>query len=175
MFSREWFRKFEEILHAAKTGPMWLQHERVAEKVAENLHKLDGNDYRLDAYSIMPNHVHTILQPLLTEADLRESINDDGHPIFVSELPGLARIMQSLKGRSARECNEVLGRRGQFWEHESFDHAIRRGNSLRTLLYVLNNPVKAGLVNHWTDWRWTYCRKELCDAFQLELMRRTTN
>jgi len=25
MFSREWFRKFEEILHAAKTGPMWLQ------------------------------------------------------------------------------------------------------------------------------------------------------
>ncbi len=25
------------------------------------------------------------------------------------------------------------------------------------------NPVKAGLVKHWRDWRWNYCRKELSD------------
>ena len=29
--------------------------------------------------------------------------------------------------------------------------------------YVLNNPVKAGLVKHWRDWRWNYCRSELAE------------
>ncbi len=27
----------------------------------------------------------------------------------------------------------------------------------------LNNPVKAGLVKNWREWRWNYCRKELED------------
>lgn len=28
----------------------------------------------------------------------------------------------------------------------------------RIMTYVLNNPVKAGLVRDWQDWRWSYCR-----------------
>jgi hypothetical protein len=47
--------------------------------------------------------------------------------------------MQLLKGRSARESNLVLSRTGQFWEHGSFDHVIRKGNFDKTVLYVLNN------------------------------------
>ena len=167
-FSREWFLKFEEILDAARTGPMWLQNENVAQKVIENLQRLDGKMLRLDAYCIMSNHVHTIFRPFLTDADLRPSVDDLGHSIFVSELPGLAKIMQSLKGRSAKECNDILQRRGQFWEHESFDHVIRRGKFEKAVLYVLNNPVKAGLVSDWKEWRWSYCRKELCTAFRLQ-------
>ena len=76
-------------------------------------------------------------------------------------------IMHSLKGSSARECNLVLSRVGQFWEHESFDHVVREGNFYRTIRYVLNNPVKAGLVNHWQEWRWNYCRSELIDNFDV--------
>jgi hypothetical protein len=55
-FRREWFLKFEEILHKAKTGPLWMQNTRVAETVAENLHRLDRDAYRLDAFSVMSNH-----------------------------------------------------------------------------------------------------------------------
>lgn len=109
----------------------------------------------------MSNHVHTIFQPFLSNEDLREIRDESGRPVFESDIPGLARIMQLLKGRSAKECNEILNRRGQFWEHESFDHVIRPGKFDKTLLYVLNNPVKAGLVDDWCKWRWTYCRKEL--------------
>ncbi|HUE83304.1 MAG TPA: hypothetical protein VMM84_14415 [Pyrinomonadaceae bacterium] len=162
-FSGEWFLKFEEILHKARTGPLWISNDGVAERIAENLHRLDGEALRLDAYSLMSNHVHTVFQPLLSETDLIECVDAFGHPMFKSDLPALARIMQSIKGRSARECNQVLGRTGQFWEHESFDHVIRAGKFNKTLLYVLNNPVKAGMVDEWAKWRWNYCREGLLE------------
>ena len=113
----------------------------------------------------MSNHVHAVFKPFLSETNLKENKDQDGHPVFISAFPSLARIMQSLKGRSARECNLVLSRTGRFWEHESFDHVIRRGKFDKTVGYVLNNPVKAGLAKHWRDWRWNYCREELRDRF----------
>jgi len=162
-FHREWFVKFEDTLHKAETGPMWMKDEQVAAKVVENLHKLDGDAYRLDAYCVMSNHVHTVFTPSLTETELQESSDESGHLTFLSEHPGLSRIMHSLKGRAARECNLVLSRAGQFWEHESFDHVVRPGKLMATIRYVLNNPVKAGLVKDWCEWRWSYCRIELLD------------
>ena len=162
-FHREWFIKFEDILHKAESGPMWMKDEPVAAKVAENLQRLDGDAYRLEAYCIMSNHVHPVFTPFVSEAELQETFDEKGHSAFVSEHPGLSRIMHSLKGRSARECNLVLSRTGQFWEHESFDHVVRPGKLITTIRYVLNNPVKAGLVKDWREWRWSYCRSKLLE------------
>ncbi len=162
-FKRDWFVRFEEIMHRADNGPMWMKDERVAEAVAVRLQELNGDAYRLDAYCVMSNHVHTVFKPLLSEGELRESFDEDGRPIFTSEHPSLSRIMQLLKGGSARECNRILARTGQFWEHESFDHVVREGRFYQTIKYVLNNPVKAGLVKEWPEWPWSYCRTELSD------------
>jgi hypothetical protein len=52
-FDREWLIKFETILHQAMAGPMWMKDERVADAVARNLRRLDGEAYRLDAYSVI--------------------------------------------------------------------------------------------------------------------------
>ena len=164
-FEREWTIKFEAILHKAKSGPMWMKDERVADAVAESLHRLDGDAYTLDCFSIMSNHVHVVFRPLLSAAELHQELPEDGHPVFVSEHPSLSRIMHSLKGRSARECNLILSRRGEFWEHESFDHVIREGKFSKTIKYVLNNPVKAGLVRNWREWQWNYCRRDIADKF----------
>ena len=163
--NREWFLKSEEILHRAKNGPTWMRDERVADKVAENLHRLDGEAYRLDAFSVMSNHVHTVFKPLLSGPSLQEIWDEDQGLVFTSDYPGLAKIMHSLKGRSARECNLILARTGPFWEHESFDHVVRSGKHNKTIRYVLNNPVKVGLVPDWQEWRWNYCRKELVERF----------
>jgi REP element-mobilizing transposase RayT len=143
-----------------------MQDERVADKVAENLHRLDGEAYRLDAFSVMSNHVHTVFKPF-SETNLREPFDDDQLLVLIDDHPALAKIMHSLKGRSARECNLLLERTGPFWEHESFDHVIRSGKFDKTIRYVLNNPVKVGLVRNWEDWRWNYCRKELVDRFKV--------
>jgi putative transposase len=157
-FHRNWFVKFEDILHKAETGPTWLKDERVAEVVAEALHYRDSKVYRLDAYCIMWNHVHTVFSPFLAEKDLREVLSPAGL-IFMSKNPPLNAIMKSLKGYSAWEANRVLGRKGTFWEQESYDHVVRDDEELdRVVKYVLNNPVKAGLVKDWPQWRWSYRR-----------------
>ena len=145
-----------------------MQDDSVAKLVGETLHTMDRSAYRLDSYSIMSNHVHTIFCPFVSEENIQEIKDEEGHPLFVSQYPSLSQIMHSTKGRSARECNRLLNRSGEFWEHESFDHVIRPGKFEKTLRYVLNNPVKAGLVEHWWQWPWNYCRKELLDTPGLE-------
>jgi REP element-mobilizing transposase RayT len=141
--SRRHFAVLESWLDKPATGPTWLGESRVAELIAEALHHRDGKKYRLDAYSIMPNHVHAVFAPL-TQGDLPES---------------LSSIMHSLKRNTARRANLVLERSGAFWEHENFDHYIRdRAEWKRVVKYVLENPVKAGLVKNWKEWPWNYFR-----------------
>jgi putative transposase len=73
--------------------------------------------------------------------------------------------MQSLKGYTARKCNQALGREGAFWQHESFDRVIRDQEEFaRTVNYVLNNPVNARMVTCWRDWRWSYCAPLFVEA-----------
>ncbi len=70
--------------------------------------------------------------------------------------------MHGLKGGTAHEANRLVGRSGAFWEHESYDHYVRDEEELeRIILYVLGNPVKAGLVADWRAWPWSYCRLPL--------------
>ncbi len=65
--------------------------------------------------------------------------------------------MQSFKGYTAHKANRLLCRKEAFWQHESYDHWVRDENELaRIVKYIINNPVKAGLVEHWEDWPWTY-------------------
>ena len=170
---RRWFKKFEDLLDGAATGPLWLKEERIADIVDEAIHYRDDKVYRLDAFCVMPNHVHTVFAPFLTEALARELAEKaikrkrDAQNKFLpadaddDEIKvALASIMQSLKGWTARQCNLALGRRGQFWQHESFDHVIRTQTEWdRVVNYVVNNPVKAGLVKDWQDWKWNYRRQ----------------
>ena len=92
----------------------------------------------------MPNHVHMIIAPLAAE-------NGENH--------SMALILQRIKGSSARQANLILSRSGAFWQHESYDHVVRSEDELgRVLQYIVDNPLKAGLVQHAADWPWTYVR-----------------
>jgi hypothetical protein len=69
-------------------------------------------------------------------------------------------ILHSLKRHTAREANRLLNRTGSFWEHESYDHYVRdRAEWERIVNYVINNPVKAGLVADWSKWPYSYHRE----------------
>jgi REP-associated tyrosine transposase len=157
-FHRAWFVKFEDILDKAQDGPTWLRDERVAKLVADSLECRDGNVYRLHVYCIMPNHVHVVFAPSLNEESLREKSTVRGLR-YESKDPPLDVIMHSLKSYTANEANKLCARSGQFWEVESYDHVIRSEAEYRRIRsYVLNNPVKAGLVKTWRDWRWSWIR-----------------
>jgi putative transposase len=168
-FQRRWFKKFEDLLDGATSGPLWLREEGVATLVDEALRQRDGKVYRLDAFCVMPNHVHAVFAPMLTEKMARELAEQaiqrkrrrqqEAKRKSEKAQFALASIMQSLKGWTARVCNLALDRDGQFWQHESFDHVIRdQSEWRRTVQYVVNNPVKAGFVDNGRDWKWSYCR-----------------
>lgn len=157
-FHQRWFKRFEDVLHKAETGPTWLKDERIAAVVADALHWRDDRVYRLDSYCIMSNHVHIVFAPYLSEASLRVKQTEDGG-VYESEEPPLDVIMHSLKSWTANQANALLGRSGQFWEHESYDHAVRDDEEFNRIVnYVLRNPVKAGLVQDWRGWRWNWRR-----------------
>jgi putative transposase len=146
---RRLFGKWDTALDMAQSGPFWLRDSRIADLVAESLHHRDGRVYDLVAYCILPNHVHMVYTPLPKE---------DG------TYHAMSAIMHSLKLYTARESNLLLGREGQFWQHENYDHFVRDEAELRRIIrYVLNNPVKAGLVECWEDWKWSYCKYPLQD------------
>lgn len=159
---RQWFQKFEKTLDNAQNGPLWLKDERIAKEVAESLHYRDGTVYRLDAYCIMANHVHIVFAPLPIESSETNTANSQDNTAQTNSLcyNTLSSIMQSLKGYIARKANRLLERSGAFWHHESYDRAIRNTSEWqRIITYVLNNPVKAGLVDAWEKWRWSYYRQ----------------
>lgn len=145
------FGKYEAFLDGDSTGPHWLMEEATAEIVKEAMHYRDGREYDLLTYCIMPNHVHmvfTVGRPVWSSyVGRRESST------YVSD------VLENLKWYTALRCNEALGRRGEFWQHESYDHVVRDSEELeRIIWYVLNNPVKAGLVKSWEEWGWSYCK-----------------
>ncbi len=147
---RRLFGKWDNALDTAKSGPFWLGQAKIAQIMVAELHRQDNQTYTLDAFCVMPNHVHVVLTPLRTNSD--EVKQEETYY-------SLSTIMQALKGRVALQANRQLGRRGKFWQHESYDHVVRDEDEWRRIVeYVLHNPVKAGLVQHWEEWPWSYCR-----------------
>ncbi len=131
------FSRYDKILDKNKKITI-LNNYKIAQIISKILHKYDGKDYNLIAYSIMPNHVHLV-------------ISTDG------KSKSLDKIMHKIKRISAFQINKVLKRRGKFWQSESYDHIVRNMDELIQIIgYVLNNPVKAGLVKKWEDWKFNY-------------------
>lgn len=144
---RRAFGRWDASLDAAEHGPRWLQDPAVAQLVADSLHYRNGKVYDLDTFCLMPNHAHVAFTPLLREE---------------GKYHALSAIMHSLKRHTAREANRILGREGAFWQHESYDHVVRDAEEHeRIVKYILNNPVKAGLVPRWQEWPWSYTKHAL--------------
>ena len=94
---------------------------------------------------------------------------DLGHYQLGPLLPLISpsKLLQSLKGFTARESNKLLGRTGeQFWRRESFDHWVRNEDEWnRIARYIEKNPVKAGLVARIEDYPWSSAHERWRDRF----------
>ncbi|MBK9326291.1 MAG: transposase [Hydrogenophilales bacterium] len=85
------------------------------------------------AWVVMPDHLHGL--------------------VSLGETADLSNAMNTLKGRSARAINRLLGRVGAFWQEGFHDHALRREEDrLHIARYIVANPLHAGLVEHVGDY-----------------------
>ena len=104
--------------------------------------KADGVMLDLHVVVVMPDHVHMIFTAL----------RDVDTAAFA-----LPEIMKRIKGVSAHAINKELGRSGQVWQEESFDHVLRSNESLAEKVeYVCQNPVRVGLVRVPEEYPWLW-------------------
>ncbi len=130
-------RKLEAWLDRGM-GECWLRQSRVATLVETVLRQFDGTHYRLQAWVLMANHVHLVVDVLDTP---------------------LSQLLKRWKGRTAREANLVLARRGAFWQEDYFDTKIRDAAHLaQAIRYVEQNPTKAKLLHDPREWPWSSAR-----------------
>ncbi len=122
-----------ESLFDAGYGECWLQQPAVADIVEDALLHNDGKNYRLLAWSVMPNHVHVLIE------------TSEGYP--------LSKVVQGWKSFTARLINRHLGRTGTVWMRDYYDRYIRDDHHLAAVIaYIHANPVKAGLVASEQEW-----------------------
>lgn len=152
LHEKKYFGRFDAWLdRCMEESSRWLTQESIARHVMAEIHRLDGEQYQVIAYCIMPNHVHLLIniQGYAKDPHITPRTGIGSYP--------LTRNIRLLKGRTARSCNQILGRTGSFWHHESYDHVVRdEQECVRIIRYILDNPVKAGLVTDWRQWPYTY-------------------
>lgn len=157
-YQYKYFAKYEHYLNKAKYGPQWLKDEKVCELVFQAIKFYDTKKYNIVAFTLMPNHVHLIIQPIVPN---KSDVEMNKTPMDNASRYILTKCLQDLKRYTAVKSNEILGRSGAFWHHESYDHVVRDKKELRRIVkYILNNPVKAGLVDSWEEWKWSYYNPE---------------
>ncbi len=61
----DYFEKFEKELHGSTKTPCWLAENNIASIIYKSLHFGDTKKYNLYCFTIMPNHIHVILQPIV--------------------------------------------------------------------------------------------------------------
>ncbi|HEY4757200.1 MAG TPA: carbamoyl-phosphate synthase large subunit, partial [Chthoniobacterales bacterium] len=128
--SREYVRRFEEEREHwldQGHGSCLMRDTKAAQITADALRHFDGERYVLDAFVVMPNHVHAVVKPL----------------------PGytISAILHSWKSFSANAVNRELRRDGSLWMTETFDTIVRDATHLNACReYITANPLEAGLA-----------------------------
>ena len=107
-------------------------------KVAKKL------EWRVIAYCLMTNHVHLLIEV----------------PAFT-----IAKGMQILNGEYAQYINRRHGYVGHLWQGRySASRVDDESYCLQLDRYIVNNPVRAGMVDAAADWQWSSFRAALGKA-----------
>ena len=133
----EYFDTFSERIQRlldSGIGSCDLKDPTCKQVVTDSLHYLDGHDYQLDSYVVMPNHVHVMFAP---------------HPD-----KDISKILQRIKRHTSFQINKLQCREGSLWMRDYWDRMIRGERHYhRVRRYIRENPMKAelrdGLYSLW--------------------------
>jgi len=139
-FERYEFKIIENILDSVDNSEnAFLCQPDIAPVLMERFEFLEQKFcWRVPVYVIMPNHVHCLC--------IADKAGDD---------ISLTQLIAKFKQYTARRINGILNRKGRLWVDENFDHWCRNSaKEISVIKYIVNNPVKAGLVKNPEDWKW---------------------
>ena len=127
-FHNTFSRQYLESLDRG-AGACVLRKPECAQIVADSLMHFDGSRYLLGDFIVMPNHVH-LLVCLLGDSEIEA-------------------ICYSWKQFTATKLNRLIGRKGRFWQEESFDHLVRSAGQYDAICrYIAENGMAAKLASN---------------------------
>jgi len=82
----------------------------------------------------------------------------------------IPKLLQRLKGSTARQANQMLGLTGRtFWQEERYDRWVRDEKEFpRIRAYIEENPLQAGLVAAPEDYPWSSAGRAFQDPAGLK-------
>ena len=139
---KKMMKAFEDLLHLNQKNVVDLSKTENTTIIYNSLTYWEGVKLKNYAICVMPNHVHWVFK--LFEKD------EKGTPVWLED------ILKSVKHYSATQINLEENKKGTLWHKESWDTTIRDERHLyEAIEYTRNNPVAAGLVKDWKDWKGT--------------------
>ena len=103
----------------------------------------------LDAFVVMPNHIHGILLLCSPKTDVIQK-TADREPVVGAGLrparrnPSVPEIIRAVKTFSALEINSIRGTKGQpVWQRNYFERVVRDGKEMEKIQrYIFENPMR---------------------------------
>lgn len=144
------FLRYDELLDTGRQGPTFLADPVIQRYLIDSwLHLQRLRLVSLLAVCIMPNHVHVILSHYYAEGQR-----------------SLDPILRRHKRFTGKQINERLDRKGRrVWAQRQFDWKLRGKMLESAMLYLVGNPVRAGLVPSWRDWPGIYLAPVMIERF----------
>lgn len=119
-----------------------LASPALAKILTKALVEYDGKRYNILYSCILQSHIHLVL--------------DTGILFDPFALPALIR---KFKNQSTQAMNLYLKRTGPIWQKLQYVWLIKEDEDLgKTGQYILEDPVRAGAVQRWEDWPYTYVK-----------------
>lgn len=106
-----YLKAYNEYLDAERNPKVDLSKPENTRIVVNALKFWENKKLKNQAFCIMPNHVHWVVE--LLEKD------DEGNPVFLQD------VLYSVKRFSATQINKLENRSGALWQKESFDTTVR--------------------------------------------------
>jgi REP element-mobilizing transposase RayT len=158
-------KKIENWLDAGY-GSCILRNPQCAKIIVDSWKHGHGKQFNLLAWTVMPNHVHVLIQQ---HKDHRLSdIVGSWKKFTARKINALNQPSAGILGANGRS-GEQPSREGRsldrppskrktqpLWQKGYWDRFIRNQAHFESAIdYILNNPVKAGLVQTPTEWPWS--------------------
>ncbi len=130
------------ITHRGNNGQdIFFSYENHAEYL--NFLKIYSEECKstINGYCLMTNHIHLIITPLTETA--------------------LSSVVGKIHGQYSQYINKIQKTSGHIFENRYHSCPLDHNHFINTLKYVERNPVRAGIVDHPSDYEWSSARMHL--------------
>ena len=145
------------LTYSCRRRAPYLNSDLVRGWVVESMKRTREHlDVALIAYVVMPEHVHLLLFPRRPDYEMRRVLAALKRPVAVHAREWLAENNHREKLDAMTEARGPR-RVFTFWQPGGgYDQNLWSADALRHAIeYIHNNPVRRGLVNHPSEWKWS--------------------